>query len=180
MTSEENFQEGMNQFIETIVTIVNGKHLTEKHETDAIVEPRIDLATASKPCAYEYSKEEQLPLPEFHRRYKDNLPLLVIVTEGFYGETKYDDFANDQIIRLHRTCQQLRALARLSTDDGSQRDEFLSIPVDGKYKFSVVKSSKKGSFPLSVKRKLFNGGGACNCITSPMNTARITRMQYLL
>ncbi|XP_071141972.1 uncharacterized protein [Mytilus edulis] len=154
MTSEENFQEGMNQFIETIVTIVNGKHLTEKHETDAIVEPGIDLATASKPCAYEYSKEKQLSLPEFHRRYKGNLPLLVILTKGFNGETKYDDYAKDQIIRLHRTCQQLRALARLSTDDGNQRDEFLSIPVDGKYKFSVVKSSKKVGNPQLMEEIL--------------------------
>lgn len=51
----------------------------------------------SRPSDYEYSEEKQLTLPEFHRRYKDNLPLLIIVTEGFYGETKYDDYANDQV-----------------------------------------------------------------------------------
>lgn len=108
----------------------------------------------SRPSDYEYSEEKQLTLPEFHRRYKDNLPLLVIVTEGFYGETKYDDYANDQIIRLHRACQQLRALARLSRDAGNLRDEFLSIPVDGKYKFAVVKSSKKVGNPQLMEEIL--------------------------
>ena len=46
---------------------------------------------------YEFDPEKQLTLPEFYRKFKDKLPLLVIVTEGFYGETKYDDYANDQV-----------------------------------------------------------------------------------
>ena len=49
-----------------------------------------------------------------------------------------------QVIRLHRPCQQLRALGRLSRDAKRLRDEFLSIPVDGRYKFAVVKDSKTG------------------------------------
>ncbi|CAC5385892.1 unnamed protein product [Mytilus coruscus] len=154
LTSEENFQEGMKEFIETIVTIANGKHLTEKHEIDVIVEPGIESATMSRPSAFEYSEEKQLTLPEFHRKYKDNLPLLVIVTKGFHGETMYDDYANGQIIRLNRACQQLRALARLSRDAGSIRDEFLSIPVYGKYKFAVVKSSKKVGNPQLMEEIL--------------------------
>lgn len=42
MASEENFHEGIKEFIETIVTVANGKHLTEKHEIDAIVTPGIE------------------------------------------------------------------------------------------------------------------------------------------
>ena len=49
-----------------------------------------------------------------------------------------------QVIRLHRPCQQLRALGMLSRDGKRLRDEFLSIPVDGIYTFAVVKDSKTG------------------------------------
>ncbi|CAG2253977.1 CDH12 [Mytilus edulis] len=154
LASEENFQEGMKEFVETIVTIANGKHLTEKHEINATLEPGIENATLSRPRLFQYSEGKQLTLPEFHRRYRENLPLLVIVTKGFNGETHYDDYATNQIIRFHRACQQPRALARLSTDAGSQRDEFLSIPVDGKYKFAVVKSLKKVGNPQLMKEIL--------------------------
>ena len=47
LASEENFQEGMKEFIETIVTIANGKHLTEKHEINATLEPGIENGMCS-------------------------------------------------------------------------------------------------------------------------------------
>lgn len=103
---------------------------------------------------YEYDVEQQCTLPQFHAKFKDKLPLLLIVTEGFYGETKYDDLSNDQIIRLHRPCQQLRALGRLSRDAARLRDEFISIPVDGRYKFAVVKSSKNVGDPQTMEEIL--------------------------
>ncbi|CAC5391397.1 unnamed protein product [Mytilus coruscus] len=49
LASEETFQEGMNEFIETIVTIANGKHLTEKQKIDAIVAPGIESETFTEP-----------------------------------------------------------------------------------------------------------------------------------
>ena len=52
----------------------------------------------SLPTDYEYDEKNQLSLPEFHKKFKDQLPMLVIVTGGYYGETKYDDFSNDQVL----------------------------------------------------------------------------------
>ena len=46
---------------------------------------------------YDYDDEEKHILPDFHKKFKDQLPMLVVVTEGFYGETKYDDYAADQV-----------------------------------------------------------------------------------
>lgn len=86
-----------------------------------------------------------------------------------YSLVRSNDFIL-QIIRLHQPCQQPRALAKLSKNAGSLNDEFLSIPVYGKYKFAVVKGSEKGNFPLSVKRKIINDVGVCNFISSPMHT----------
>ncbi|OPL21276.1 hypothetical protein AM593_06587, partial [Mytilus galloprovincialis] len=108
----------------------------------------------SRPRLFQYSEEKQLTLPEFHRRYKDNLPLLVIVTEGFHGETHFDDYTTNQIIRLHQPCQQPRALAKLSKNAGILNDEFLSIPVYGKYKFAVVKGSEKVGYPQLMEEIL--------------------------
>lgn len=47
---------------------------------------------------YKYDVEQQLPLPEFFRNYKDKLPLLVIVTAGFCGETKNDEYPYNEVI----------------------------------------------------------------------------------
>jgi len=45
-----------------------------------------------------YDEEKQMDLREFFRAYKSKLPQLVIITEGHYGLTNYDDFANDQVL----------------------------------------------------------------------------------
>ena len=54
-------------------------------------------AKMSLPTKYEYDEKKQRNLQQFHKEFKDQLPMLVIVTEGSYGETKYDDFSNDQV-----------------------------------------------------------------------------------
>ncbi|CAC5383733.1 unnamed protein product [Mytilus coruscus] len=102
---------------------------------------------------YKYDVELQLPLPEFFRKYKDKLPLLVIVTDGFCGETKNDEFAYAEIIRLHKPCQQLRVLGRCLAHDGA-KEEFLSIPVDSSCMFSVVKKSKRVGEPKLMLKLL--------------------------
>ncbi|XP_071143066.1 uncharacterized protein [Mytilus edulis] len=95
---------------------------------------------------YKYDVEQQLPLPEFFRNYKDKLPLLVIVTAGFCGETKNDEYPYNEIIRLHKSCSQLRVIGKFSSHDGAKQ-EFLSIPVDSSCMFSVVKKSKRVGKP---------------------------------
>lgn len=53
-----------------------------------------------------------------------------------------------QIIRLHKSCSQLRVLGKFSSHDGAKQ-EFLSIPVDSSCMFSVVKKSKRGKNGIS-------------------------------
>jgi len=60
----------------------------------------IFTAKMSLPTDYEYDEKKQRNLPQFHKEFKDQLPMLVIVTEGFHGETKYDDFPNDQVLNI--------------------------------------------------------------------------------
>ena len=67
--------------------------------------PFIFTAKMSIPTDYEYDETKQLTLPQFHKEFKDQLPMLVIVTGGYYGETKYDDFSNDQVLNIGKLYQ---------------------------------------------------------------------------
>ncbi|XP_061178680.1 uncharacterized protein LOC133187339 [Saccostrea echinata] len=89
-----------------------------------------------------YDENEELPLPEFHKKYKDHFPMTAIVTGGYYGNTKWDDLPSDLIMRIDREFRQPRILAR---DPKSYKEQYISIPVNGPYKFNIVKSIKEKS-----------------------------------
>lgn len=44
-----------------------------------------------------YDEKEELPLPEFYRKYKDKFPMTAIVVGGHYGPTKWDDLPSDLV-----------------------------------------------------------------------------------
>lgn len=46
---------------------------------------------------YKIDTSEELALPEFYAKHKDNLPMFIIVSGGYYGQTKYDDMSTDQV-----------------------------------------------------------------------------------
>lgn len=46
---------------------------------------------------YIYDPKDQYTLPDFYQKYGDQLPLLVIVTEGFSGRTAYDELSTNQV-----------------------------------------------------------------------------------
>lgn len=48
-------------------------------------------------CDYVFDSEDQYTLPEFHQKYKDKLPLLVVVSGGFNGKTTYDEVSTNQV-----------------------------------------------------------------------------------
>ncbi|XP_062617796.1 uncharacterized protein LOC134279416 [Saccostrea cucullata] len=89
-----------------------------------------------------YNEKEELPLPEFHRKYTNKFPMLAIVVGGHYGPTKWDDLPSDIVMRIDREFRQQRVLAK---DPRAYRDQYLSIPVNGPYRFHVVKSLKEKS-----------------------------------
>ncbi|XP_061178681.1 uncharacterized protein LOC133187340 [Saccostrea echinata] len=89
-----------------------------------------------------YDEKEELPLPEFHRKYKNKFPMLAIVVGGHYGPTKWDDLPSDIVMRIDRDFRQQRVLAK---DPRAYREQYLSIPVNGPYRFNIVKSLKEKS-----------------------------------
>ncbi|XP_062617797.1 uncharacterized protein LOC134279417 [Saccostrea cucullata] len=68
--------------------------------------------------------------------------MTAIVTGGYYGNTKWDDLPSDLIMRIDREFRQPRVLAR---DPKSYKEQYISIPVNGPYKFNIVKSIKEKS-----------------------------------
>ncbi|VDI74518.1 Hypothetical predicted protein, partial [Mytilus galloprovincialis] len=89
---------------------------------------------------YIYDPKDQYTLPDFYKKYGDQLPLLVIVTEGFSGRTAYDELSTNQVILLHRVVHQIRAIGRLANQANRKHEEFVSIPVCSSHMFSVVKN----------------------------------------
>lgn len=44
-----------------------------------------------------YNENEELSLPEFHKKYRDQFPVTAIVVGGHYGQTKWDDLPSDLV-----------------------------------------------------------------------------------
>lgn len=89
-----------------------------------------------------YNEDEELSLPEFHKKYRDQFPITAIVVGGHYGQTKWDDLPSDLVMRVDREFAQPRVLAR---DPVYYRERYISIPVNGKFLFNIVKSIKEKS-----------------------------------
>lgn len=48
---------------------------------------------------YKFDISHELVLPEFYNQHKNNLPMLIVVSGGYYGQTKYDDMSTDQVCK---------------------------------------------------------------------------------
>ncbi|XP_062617791.1 uncharacterized protein LOC134279413 [Saccostrea cucullata] len=94
-----------------------------------------------------FDTKEQLPLPDFHRKYKSKFPLIAIVVGGHYGPTQWDDLSSDLVMRIEREFKQQRVLAK---NPISYKKQYISIPVNGRYKFNVVKSFMRHSKDQSM------------------------------
>lgn len=51
---------------------------------------------------YKFDISQELVLPEFYNQHKNNLPMLIVVSGGYYGQTKYDDMSTDQVCKGER------------------------------------------------------------------------------
>ncbi|XP_062599987.1 uncharacterized protein LOC134261576 [Saccostrea cucullata] len=83
-----------------------------------------------------FNPEDEISLPEFYQKYRQCLPMLVVVVGGHNGTTEFDDTPSDTIIRYNKFQSVKRALAQ----DPKTRRNYISIPVNAKYKFNVIKS----------------------------------------
>lgn len=46
---------------------------------------------------YQFDENKELALPEFYSQHKDDLPMLIVVSGGHYGQTKWDEISTDQV-----------------------------------------------------------------------------------
>ena len=64
---------------------------------------------------------------------------MAIITEGYYGDTKFDCYDSYQVFRIHGYTSQPRVVAVDSSEARKQSHKYLTIPVDTPVKFRVVK-----------------------------------------
>lgn len=103
---------------------------------------------------YTFDISQELVLPDFYDQHKDNLPMLIVVSGGYYGQTKYDDMSTDQVMRFHCCHSVRRVLAREPTEASDIKLDYLSIPVNGDYLFQLVKTRTQKSEPMTMSEIL--------------------------
>ncbi|KAJ8321762.1 hypothetical protein KUTeg_000233 [Tegillarca granosa] len=96
--------------------------------------------------------QEGMTVKEFYDRFKDQLPKVVLITEGYHGETGIESFGRGQIIRIHTIFKQQRVKAELVHGRGTNPEDYhISIPLDYKANFYEVKHIE---FPKPKEKSL--------------------------
>lgn len=96
--------------------------------------------------------QEGMTVKEFYDRFKDQLPKIVLITEGYHGETGIESFGRGQIIRIHTIFKQQRVKAELVHGRGTNPEDYhISIPLDYKANFYEVKHIE---FPKPKEKSL--------------------------
>lgn len=103
---------------------------------------------------YKFDISQELVMPEFYNQHKNNLPMLIVVSGGYYGQTKYDDMSTDQVMRFHCCHSVRRVLAREPTEASDIKLDYLSIPVNGDYLYQLVKTRTQKSEPMTMSEIL--------------------------
>ncbi|KAL3889398.1 hypothetical protein ACJMK2_001742 [Sinanodonta woodiana] len=88
---------------------------------------------------FEYDESKQMTLKELYKRHDQDFPLLIIITEGYCGDTHQETFETFQVLRIHCSTNQRRVVAKTAKDVSSFNYKFYSIPVDYSVMFNVVK-----------------------------------------
>ena len=47
--------------------------------------------------AFEYDEEKAVTVKQFYKLYRDQIPLLGIITLGYYGDTPFDCYESYQV-----------------------------------------------------------------------------------
>ncbi|XP_060077690.1 uncharacterized protein LOC132557211 [Ylistrum balloti] len=107
---------------------------------------RIYRRRADIMAAYQFKCSlDEMSVKEFYDHYKDSLPKLIMITQGYCGEVVLDTFDREQVLRIHTFSIQKRVIAkmcdgcRLPGIDGTH----LSIPINYDAKFCMIKSGAK-------------------------------------
>ncbi|XP_076084566.1 uncharacterized protein LOC143055312 isoform X2 [Mytilus galloprovincialis] len=94
----------------------------------------------------------------FYEYYKDNLPQMVMVTQGYMGEGIFETFDRGQVFRIQTYTKQKRVIALVVSGEKGMyglQGRQISIPADYDVKFHVLKLGKfKVGKPASLKEIL--------------------------
>ncbi|KAH3712917.1 uncharacterized protein LOC127859037 isoform X1 [Dreissena polymorpha] len=80
-------------------------------------------------------------VPEFYERFGKELPQVIMISQGFFGDIVEDTFDRESIIRIQTVSKQRRVVARADMGDHSK---LISIPLTYPEKVCVVKKHKLG------------------------------------
>ncbi|XP_060569712.1 uncharacterized protein LOC132728118 [Ruditapes philippinarum] len=75
---------------------------------------------------------------EFYERFNNDLPQIVIVTQGFCGTITEDTFDKEQVLRIHVVSKQRRVIAKFQYKNNSR---LISIPESYEERLCVVKQA---------------------------------------
>ncbi|KAL3891635.1 hypothetical protein ACJMK2_003887 [Sinanodonta woodiana] len=74
-------------------------------------------------------QDNEYTLEEFYTLYKDKLPTVVMVSQGFSGDRLEETFESGQVIRVHCVFRQQRVIA-VRLDERGNEERTYSFPVD--------------------------------------------------
>ncbi|XP_069106059.1 uncharacterized protein [Argopecten irradians] len=100
----------------------------------------------------------EMSVKEFYLHYKDSLPKLIMITQGYCGEVVLDTFDREQVLRIHTYSIQKRVIAKIC--DGCRlpgvEGSHLSIPINYDAKFCVIKPGHKGKAKEETLQDIVN------------------------
>lgn len=98
---------------------------------------------------------EDYSVREFYERYRDKLPQLVMVTQGYMGEGIFETFDSGQVFRIETYSTQRRVVAEVVSGDKGMyglQGRQISIPADYDVKFHVLRVGRfKVGKPSSLR-----------------------------
>lgn len=89
--------------------------------------------------AFQYDEAKEVTAKEFFSLYRNQFPMMAVITEGYYGETPYDSYETSQVFRIHGYSSQPRIVVLDSSEARKQSHKYLTIPIETPVKFRVVK-----------------------------------------
>ncbi|KAK3590707.1 hypothetical protein CHS0354_008050 [Potamilus streckersoni] len=135
------------------------------------------------------TKGTEYHLGEFYKAYKEKLPTVVMVTQGFCGDILAETLDYGLVIRIHRIFRQRRVIAVRLNDHGTDESTY-SFPVDYPVKFCLeegmyqnegntlaeILDERKPPVNVQFARKQFIKIGDRMSSTSHFSTLRLTNV----
>lgn len=101
--------------------------------------------------------QEEYSARSFYEHYKEKLPQMVMVTQGYLGEVGFETFDRGQVFRIQTYSSQKRVVAVIISGEKGMyglQGRQISIPADYDVKFHVIKHGKPKSGKAESLREI--------------------------